>query len=410
MSDIHDIVLVGGGLASAKAAETLREEGFNGSITLITDEPERPYERPPLSKGVLTGQGSLDDVYVHGPTFHDESDVRLVTSDAAVELDLGAGRVRTASGRDFRFDRVLLATGARPRRLPLGEPDLEGIMTLRTLSDSRRLAEELIRVDHVTVVGAGWIGCEVAAAARTLGAEVTMVDPLQVPLERVLGRQVGAIFAKLHGRHGVDLRMGVGFSGASGQGRVERVTLSDGRTVDTDLVVVGIGVLPRTELAEQAGLAIDNGVLVDETLVSADARVFAAGDVANAWHPLFRRPIRVEHWANALNQGQTAGRNMLGAGESYDRLPYFYTDQYELGMEYVGHATDWDEVVLRGDPDALEFIAFWLLESGVGAAMNVNVWDVVEDLKGLIASSEAVDHVRLADPDVPLTDLVTPGR
>jgi 3-phenylpropionate/trans-cinnamate dioxygenase ferredoxin reductase subunit len=406
---IRDIVIVGGGLAAGKAAETVRAEGFDGTVTVLTEEPERPYERPPLSKGFLVGRQPAEDVYVHTPEFYPEHDIVLHTSDPATRIDREAGQVHTRSGRGLPFDRLLLATGAAPRRLRLSDDDLDGIVVLRTLQDSRALGERLRSAGHVTVVGAGWIGCEVAAAARTLDTDVTMVDPLELPLIRVLGPDVGRVFRDLHRDHDVDLRLGVGISGVRGTGAVEQVTLSDGSTLDTDFVVLGVGVTPRVELAEKAGLKLDDGVLVDETLTSTDPRILAAGDIANAWHPLLRHHLRVEHWANALNQGETAGRNLLGAGESYDRLPYFFSDQYDLGMEYSGHSDPSDQVVFRGSTSALEFIAFWVRDSRVVAGMNVNVWDVVDDIQALIRSGATVDLDALADSDVPLTDLAHGG-
>ena len=403
---IRDIVIVGGGLAAGKAAETLRTEGFDGHLALIAAEPHRPYERPPLSKDVLVGQQPVETVYIHPEEFYAEHDIDLLTGDPATDLDRDASAITTRSGAELKFDRLLLATGADPRQLPLTDRDLHGIVTLRTIDDATRLGARLQQIGHVTIVGAGWIGCEVAAAARTLGVEATLVDPLEVPLQRVLGVEVGTVFADLHRDHGVDLRLGVGVTGADGADQVERVTLSDGTSVDTELVVVGIGVLPRTDLAERAGIELDDGILADATLASSDPRILVAGDVANAWHPHYRRHLRVEHWANALNQGQTAAANLLGAGQTYDRLPYFFSDQYELGMEYVGHASSEDHVVFRGDRDAGEFIAFWLDDQRITAAMNVNVWDVVEDLKTLIQTAQPVEPDRLADPDTPLTDLI----
>lgn len=400
---VNDIVIVGGGLAAAKAAETVRADGFAGPLRVVAEEAERPYERPPLSKGFLSGTQPLAEVYVHPPDYYAAHDIELLLGDPVTRIDRGAGEVVTRAGRRLPFDRLLLATGAAPRLLPFGAGD--DLMTLRTLDDSRRLAERLRAVGHVTIVGAGWIGCEVAAAARGYGAQVTMIDPLEVPLARVLGVRVGALFRDLHAAHGVDLRLGTGVSGFRGGDAVEQVVLGDDSVVDTDLVVVGVGAGPRSELAEACGLQVDDGVVVDETLTSSDPRILAAGDVARAWHPFFARHLRVEHWANALNQGQTAGHNLLGKGAVYERLPYFYSDQYDLGMEYSGFAEAGDEVVLRGSLDTRELIAFWLRDDRVVAGMNVNVWDVVDDVQALIASRRPVDRRRLADPGVPLRDV-----
>lgn len=273
----RDIVIVGGGLAAAKAAETLRGDGYDGRVSILAEESERPYERPPLSKGVLVHEAAPEEVYVHPADFYAEHGIALRLGDPAVQIDRDAGAVLTRSGQRLHFDRLLIATGAFPRELPLGDENLDGVLTLRTLGDSRRLSARLQAAEHATVVGAGWIGCEVAAAARALGTELTMVDPLDVPLERVLGRRIGQVFADLHTDHGVDLRTGVSVSGAQGNGTVEQITLTDGTTIDTQLVIVGIGVIPRVELAEAAGLTIDDGIVVDATLASTDPRILAAG-------------------------------------------------------------------------------------------------------------------------------------
>jgi 3-phenylpropionate/trans-cinnamate dioxygenase ferredoxin reductase subunit len=300
------------------------------------------------------------------------------------------------------YDAVVLATGAEPRRLRVPGAELDGVHYLRTLDDAVRLGAALKGASRVAVVGAGWIGTEVAASARALGADVVLVDPEPVPLRRVLGDRMGEVFARLHAGHGVELRLGVGVSGLRGGRTVSEVVLSDGTAEAADVVVVGVGVIPRTGLAASAGLTVDDGVVVDEHLLAAPG-VYAAGDVANAYHPVLGRRLRVEHWANALNQGTLAGRNAAGERAAYDRLPYFYSDQYDLGLEYVGHGAGTDDVVVRGDVEAREFVAFWLRDGRVTAAMNVNVWDVVEDLKGLVG--RAPDVGRLADPDVPLSEV-----
>jgi 3-phenylpropionate/trans-cinnamate dioxygenase ferredoxin reductase subunit len=398
-------VIVGASLAGAKAAEALREEGFDGRIVLIGAEPERPYERPPLSKDYLRGEAGREKVYVHDEAFYAERSIELLLGRTASKIDMTREQVVLDDGERLAYDRLLLATGAEPRRLSVPGAELDGVLYLRSVTDSDELRERLDGGGRVVVVGAGWIGSEVAASARQRGLEVTVVDPQAVPLERVLGEQVGAVYRDVHVEHGVQMLMGTGVEAFEGDGRVERVRTSGGETLDGDFVVVGVGVEPRIELAEEAGLAVDNGVLVDERLETGRRGVFAAGDVANAKHPFYDERIRVEHWANALNQGPAAARNMLGRDEAYERLPYFFSDQYELGMEYTGYARDWDRVVFRGDPGSREFVAFWMAGERVLAGMNVNVWGVTDAIKELIRTRVAVDDARLADPGVALEEL-----
>ena len=398
-------VIVGAGLAGAKAAETLRIEGFDGRVVLLGDEPRRPYERPPLSKDYLRGELPREAAYVHDEGFYDEHDIELRTATAVTGIDTAASQLILTGDERLRFDRLLLTTGAAPRRLTLPGADLDGIHYLRDLSHADVLRKRLAAGGSVVVVGAGWIGAEVAASARQKGLEVTVVETTSVPLERVMGHQVGAVYRDLHLDHGVRFALGVGVDAFEGSRSVEAVRISDGRVIGCDLVVVGVGATPNTALAERAGLAVDNGVVVDEYLRTSVATIFAAGDVATAYHPLYGRHVRVEHWANALNQGPAAARNMLGVDEAYDRIPYFYSDQYELGMEYSGLARSPDEVVFRGDPASREFIAFWLHDGAVAAAMNANVWDVTDALQALIRSGARPDRARLADPDEALADL-----
>jgi 3-phenylpropionate/trans-cinnamate dioxygenase ferredoxin reductase component len=399
-------VIVGAGLAGAKAAETLREEGFDGRVVLIGAEPERPYERPPLTKDYLRSESPREKAYVHPEPFYGEHDIELITGAAVTALDPGRSQVTLEDGRELGYERLLLATGAEPRRLPIPGADLDGIHYLRTLADCDALRGRLEAGGKVVVIGAGWIGAEFAASARQRGAEVTVIAPASVPLERVLGAEVGAVYRDLHRDHGVELLLGASVEAFEGDGSVQRVRTSDGRTIDCDFAVVGIGVVPRVELAETAGLRIDNGIMVDQRLATSAPHVYAAGDVANAWHPFYDRLVRVEHWSNALNQGPAAARAMLGLDVVYDRTPYFFSDQYDVGMEYSGLATEWDEVVFRGDPAGREFVAFWLREGLVVAGMNVNVWDVNEQLQALIRSRRTVDAATLADRDTPLESLV----
>ncbi|MFE7592357.1 NAD(P)/FAD-dependent oxidoreductase [Kitasatospora sp. NPDC057512] len=403
------IVVVGASLGGAKAAEALREAGYRGGIVLIGEEHERPYERPPLSKGYLQGKTPREKIYVHPPQWYAEHDVTLRLGTAVAAIDPAGHSVTLADDGRVEYAKLLLTTGSVPRRLPVPGADQDGVLYLRRVEDSDRIRAALRPGARIAVIGAGWIGLEVAAAAREAGAEVTVLEALELPLLRVLGREVAQVFADLHREHGVDLRLGVKVAELTGEGgSVNGVKLADGTTVAADAVVVGIGIAPATGLAEAAGLEVDNGVKTDQHLRTSDPDVYAAGDVANAYHPLFGRHIRVEHWANALNQPQTAARALLGQPDAvYDRVPYFFTDQYDLGMEYVGYVEPdgYDRVVFRGDPATREFIAFWLSGGRVLAGMNVNVWDVTDPIRELVRSGRVVDTEALADPKVPLGDL-----
>jgi 3-phenylpropionate/trans-cinnamate dioxygenase ferredoxin reductase subunit len=409
MTADRTFVIAGAGLAGAKAAETLREEGFDGRLVLIGAEAERPYERPPLSKDYLRGESGRDGIYVHDERFYAEQEIELRLGRTALRIETAATTVELDDGERLAYDRLLLTTGAEPRRLAVPGSDLDGVLYLRSVEDSDALRARLDRGGAVVVVGAGWIGAEVAASARQRGLEVTVVDPSSVPLERVLGTEVGAIYRDIHADHGVRMLLGSGVEALEGGTSVERVRTTDGRTLACDLVVVGVGVQPRTRLALEAGLAVENGILVDEHLQTSVPGVFAAGDVANALHPLYGERVRVEHWANALHQGPVAARAMLGGSDAYDAVPYFFSDQYDVGMEYAGYARRWDRVVFRGDPATREFIAFWVDGDRVVAGMNVGVWDVTEPIQRLIRQRVAVDDRRLAAADVPLEDLISRG-
>jgi 3-phenylpropionate/trans-cinnamate dioxygenase ferredoxin reductase subunit len=375
------IVIVGGGLAGGTAATELREQGHTGPVVLVGAEQHAPYERPPLSKGYLLGNDPIDDAFVHPRDWYAEHDVDLRTGVEATAVDTDAHTVTLSTGEALTYEGLLLATGAEPRRLALTEE--AGIPTayLRTIEDSDRLKEAFGRGGRIAVVGAGWIGLEAAAAARSAGCDVTVFETADLPLLRVLGPTVATAFADLHRAHGVDLRLGTS------------VTASD--LDGADLVVAGIGVTPRVALAEAAGLAVDNGVLVDAALRAEQAGtgtplrdIYAVGDIANHAHPVLGRRIRVEHWDTAINQAKVAAHNLAGADEVYDALPYFFTDQYDLGMEYVGNAGADDEVVVHGDLEGLAFRAFWLRDGKVVAAMHANDWDATDDLRAAVASGE----------------------
>ena len=399
-------IIVGASLAGAKAAEELRHQGFDGRVLLLGSEPERPYERPPLTKDYLRGESEREKVFVHERTFYEEQHIELLTEVTVTAIDPGGSRVTLADGRELGYDRLLLTTGAEPRQIPVPGAELDGVHYLRSLADCDRLRQRLDTGGRVAVVGAGWIGSEFAASARQRGLAVTVVDPVALPNERIFGSQVASFYRDVHAEHGVELLLGESVDSFVGDAAIAGVRTSGGRTIECDFAVVGIGVVPRVGLATAAGIDIDNGILVDAGLQTSAPNVFAAGDVANASHPFFGQRIRVEHWSNALNQGPAAARAMLGQPVSYDRIPYFFSDQYDVGMEYSGYAPQWDEVVLRGDRDTGEFVAFWLQERRVLAGMNVNIWDVNEHVQALIRSRQPVDVAALADLETPLESLI----
>jgi 3-phenylpropionate/trans-cinnamate dioxygenase ferredoxin reductase subunit len=409
MSTDNGYVIVGASLAGANAAQALRAEGYAGPLTLIGAEQDRPYERPPLSKDFLMGKTGRDKLFVHPAEWYGEHDVELRLGTTVTALDPGAHQISLAGGERIGYQRLLLATGAAPRRVEVPGADLDGVHYLRTVGDSERIRAAFAQAGRVVVIGAGWIGLEAAAAAREAGRAVTVLETAELPLLRVLGREVAEVFADLHAEHGVDLRFGVQVAEITGAGgSAAGVRLADGTLVPADVVVVGIGAGPNTGLAEAAGIATDNGVVTDAGLRTSAPDVFAAGDVASAFHPRFGRHVRVEHWDNAINQAKAAGLAMTGQEVSYDRLPYFFTDQYDLGMEYVGHVAPggYQRVVFRGDVPGREFIAFWLDEDGrVLAGMNVNIWDVNEAIGELIRAGRPVSAEALADPAAALESL-----
>ncbi|MDQ0381175.1 NAD(P)/FAD-dependent oxidoreductase [Amycolatopsis thermophila] len=403
----HDnvVVIVGAGLAGAKAAETLRAEGFAGRVVLVGAEPDRPYDRPPLSKGYLLGETGRDAVFLHDEQWYAGNRIELVLGRRVTRLDRAAHLVELEDGERIGYTKLLLATGSSPRRLRVPGHDLDGVHYLRRLRHADALHAELGAGGRVVVVGAGWIGLETAAAARTMGCEVTVVEPAPTPLHGPLGPELGRFFADVHRAHGVDFRLGTGVAELRGASRVSTVVTADGTVIPADVVIVGVGARPETELAAAARLTVDDGVLVDASLRTGDPDVFAAGDIARAYHPFYRGLIRVEHWATALKQGPAAARAILGHEVSYDELPYFFSDQYDLGMEFAGWFPPggYDRLVVRGDLAARAFQAFWLAGGRVVAGLHVNQWDEgIDPVKDLIRSGRTVDPEHLADPAAPL--------
>jgi 3-phenylpropionate/trans-cinnamate dioxygenase ferredoxin reductase subunit len=399
MSD-DGLVIVGASLGGAKAAEGARSQGWTRPIRLVGAEPHMPYERPPISKDVLIGRNAPLTAGVHDTGYYVDNDIDLLLGGTASRIDLTERTVELNGERKLHFAKLILATGSSPRRLSLTNAELPEVFYLRTLDDSLALRDRLLPGSRLAVIGASWIGTEVASSARQRGTDVTMIDPLSTPLERVLGPEVGRFFAELHRSHGVDMRMEVGVDAIEGSDHVTGVRLSDGTVISADTVVVGIGVIPNIELARDAGLSVEGGVLVDSGLVTSHPDVYAVGDVAEAEHPTFAGRIRVEHWANALNQGLAAGSNAAGAKVIFDRIPYFYSDQYDMGMEYSGWPVPWDDVAFRGEPDEGKFVAFYLKDGRVVGGANINVWDVNEHVQELIRAGGPADLDVLTDPGV----------
>lgn len=412
MTAAPHIVIVGAGLTAASAIEAMRGEGFGGAITLIGEEIHLPYLRPPLSKGYLQGADARESVFVHDREWYADRDVELALGVAAIGLDREMRLVSLADGTSVHYDALLLATGARPRHLSIPGVDGPGVLQLRTLDDSDRLRTAFSAARSVAIVGAGWIGLETAAAARAAGPDVTIIEVGRMPLERVVGAEVAPFFADLHRSHGVDLRFDAHVAAVQRTaGTVTGVRLRSGEEIPADLVVVGVGAMPNIALAEDSGLEVFNGIVADSHLLTTDNDIYAAGDAANAYNVRLRRRVRVEHWANARRQGAVAGLNLIGRDASNDDLPFFYSDQYDMGLEYTGYADDGQptSVQIRGDMSQGAFIAFWIRDERVVAGMNVNTWDVADDIARLIDSHAPVDVRRLTDPDFPLAEVLGPA-
>jgi 3-phenylpropionate/trans-cinnamate dioxygenase ferredoxin reductase component len=409
MSRGKTFVIVGGGLAAGKAAEELRAHGHDGPLVVIGDEQERPYIRPPLSKGYLLGKEDRESVHVHPEDWYRANDVDLLLGRNVTSIDRRGSAVTLDGGSRVPYDQLLLATGSAPRRLAVPGAELDNVLYLRRLGDSDRLRAAFTEGARIVVIGGGWIGLETAAAARTAGAEVTVLERGELPLLKVLGREAAEVFAGLHREHGVDLRARAEIERITQTGvRADGVLLADGTHLSADAVVVGVGITPNVRLAEEAGLDVRDGIVTDAHLRTSAESIHAAGDVANAYHPRLGRHLRVEHWANALHQPRTAALSMLGKEAVHDRLPYFYTDQYDLAMEYTGYAEPdgYDRVVFRGARDERRFVAFWMSGKRVLAGMSVNVWDVIDSIRSLVESGVETDDAVLSNPGVPLKSLL----
>jgi 3-phenylpropionate/trans-cinnamate dioxygenase ferredoxin reductase component len=398
------IAIVGASLAGGTAAVTLRDEGFDGRVVLIGAEAELPYERPPLSKEYLRGERELESFLVRKPEVWSDLGVELRLGTPAASIDAAARDVVLADGERISYDAVLVAAGGRPRRPPIPGIALPGIHDLRSVSDADAIRAGALAGRRACVVGMGFIGSETAASLRGLGLDVVAVEPFAAPLERVLGAEVGGVIAQLHRERGVDLRLGESVAAFEGGERVQRVVTSSGASLECDLVVLGVGIEPAVDVVAATGVALDNGILVDELCRTSIDGIYAAGDVANHRHPLFGR-IRVEHWLNAIEQGAAAARSMIGKGSPYAELHWFWSDQYDANIQYAGYHTRWDDLVVRGSLAEGKFVAFYVEAGVVRAVAAVNSGRDVRRGFGLIRSQRPVDLASLRDPDVDLRTL-----
>ena len=409
MAEKQSYVIVGAGIAGGTAAETLRKQGFDGEVHLVGAEPHRPYDRPPLSKEFLSGAKEEEKLFFKTEDFYAAQSIELHLGTETKALDASSKTLILANGASLRYDKLLLATGSRVKTLPIPGSDLEGVHYLRTIDDSRAIAQAMNGASRAVIVGAGFIGSEVAAVCKTAGLEVIVLEIQPQPMTHILGEEMGAIYANLHTSRGIDLRLREGISEIRGNARAEQVVTDQGNSIDCDFVVIGVGISPDTSIAESAGLEVDSGILVNEFCQTSHPDIYAAGDVANWYHPGLGRRLRVEHWDNALNQGAAAAKSMLASPEPYSPTLYFWSDQYDLNIQYLGHATEWDEVAVRGDPAEEKFTAFYLKDGSVHGALVVNNFRDIRPTRTLIGQKTPVDASSLSDESTNLKQLARGG-
>jgi 3-phenylpropionate/trans-cinnamate dioxygenase ferredoxin reductase component len=398
-------VIVGASLAGATAAITLREEGADGTVTLIGAENELPYERPPLSKAYLRGDVPFDKALVRSAAFYTEHGIETILGTRVARIDPSTSVVELEDRRHVPFDALLIATGGRNRRVSIPGADHEGIYGLRTVQDADRIRKEIVAGRRVVVVGMGFIGSEVAASLRQKGLDVVAIDPSKTPLFRVLGEAVGQTIADLHRAHGVRTIFEDTVAAFEGTRRVTHVVTKAGLRLECDFVVVGIGIEPAVEILEGSGIHVNNGVVVDEYCQTNVSGVYAAGDVANHYHPIFNRRIRVEHWQNAIKQGAAAARNMLGRRVAYDEIHWFWSDQYDANLQYAGFHASWEQLIVRGRLDSGSYLACYVNDGRIDAVVGLNRPRDVRRVMPFIKSRRAVDLEQLRDEGVDLRSL-----
>jgi 3-phenylpropionate/trans-cinnamate dioxygenase ferredoxin reductase subunit len=406
MTSLDTVVIVGAAHAGGRAAQAIRAAGFVGRVVLIGEESWPPYERPPLSKALLVGDEGIERVQLNHPSYYEEKGIELRLGERVREIDLASRQIKT-SGAAIAYDRLMLTTGARVRRLDLPGSTLPGVLYLRTIDDSEAIRDALKRQARVVVIGGGFIGLEVAASARKRGCHVTVLEATDRLMGRAVAPEVGTYFADLHRRHGTEIRLGTSLVRFEGAGRLERIVLADGSAIEADLAVIGIGIVPNVELAGEAGLAIDNGIIVDDRGRTSDPHIFAAGDVANQPNAFLGRRIRLESYQNAQDQGMAVGRNMIGGDEVHNDRLWVWTDQYDVNLQMLGAPTAWDRLVFRGDIASGSFAVFYLLEGRIVGVNTINNGREIRVLERLMASGVRISPDQLADPGTNLRKATT---
>jgi 3-phenylpropionate/trans-cinnamate dioxygenase ferredoxin reductase component len=399
------IAIVGASLTGSSAAATLREEGFDGRVVLIGAEPQPPYDRPPLSKNYLRGTTPFEKTLLRPPEFYRERDIEMRLGTTVTRVDAEKRTLALDGGERLEFDQLLVATGGRNRRFPIPGIDLPGVYDLRTVADADRIREAIGRGGRAVVVGLGFIGAEVAASMRQSGLEVVAVEPFKTPLYRALGEEIGRVVEGLHRDHGVEMILDDAVTAFEGSGKVERVVTRNGRRIECSLAVFGLGIEPATELVVNTPVRVDNGIVVDDQCRTNVPGIFAAGDVANHYHPVCGRQMRVEHWQNGVKQGGAAARSMLGRGQPYDEVHWFWSDQFDANIQYAGFHAAWDRIVVRGSLASRKFLAFYLTEGRVESVVAINQGRDMRRTFPIIKARVAVDPARLEDPNVDLRTL-----
>ena len=406
MSDSGTFVILGASQAGGWIARTLRSEGFEGRIVLIGEEPHLPYERPPLSKDALLGEVEVDSTYFWPPESYEELNIETMLGVRATAIDPGGKQVSLDNGETSNYDRLAITTGARARLLPIDGAELEGVHYLRTMDDTLAIRGAVEKGSTALIVGGGWIGLEVAATLKKLGCHSVVVEFADRLCGRAVTPDISDWMLKFHQSHGIDVRLGTGVERFEGDGKIERAVLSDGDTIDCSLAVVGIGVIPNSELAETAGLNVENGIVVDELCRTSDPDVFSAGDVTSHPNDLLGKRVRLESWENAQNQGIAAGKSMLDKGEPYAEIPWFWSDQHDANIQMIGLPENWDEVVTRGDPAEGSFLTMYLSGGRIIGAISVNNARDIRFAKRLMAAKKVVSPDDLANPDIKMQALL----